>query len=226
MQQTKQWYDRWKNNKIGFHQDSVNVYLKKYVNIFKDNSTVFVPFCGKSIDMLYLRDIGKDVVGIELVSSALDSFVRENSLHANISKVDNFIQYDILDNSNCPSNGTIKLLCGNFFDLKKQHLQNKNSLDIFDRASLVALNKQDRVRYVDGIKQLLEQDSRVLLVSLDYDDSIKQGPPYSVSDKEIKKLYGDVCEISLLDTIDLKATSSRYDSLSYMYENIYLIKKI
>ncbi|MDH3688008.1 MAG: thiopurine S-methyltransferase, partial [Gammaproteobacteria bacterium] len=48
------WHDRWQKSEIAFHQQEINTRLQKYwirLNRPK-NSRVFVPLCGKSLDML------------------------------------------------------------------------------------------------------------------------------------------------------------------------------
>jgi len=57
---------------------------------------------------------------------------------------------------------------------------------IYDRAALVALEPADRARYVARCK---EWSDRILLLSLDYDQSITHGPPWSVGEKEVRALY-------------------------------------
>jgi thiopurine S-methyltransferase len=230
----KQWLERWQNEQIGFHQNDINVYLKKYFNKFSnDSNCVFTPFCGKSLDMKYISDMGKNVIGVELVKSALDSFVSENDLkkHSKTKNIDNFLYYDIKMNK--INKGNIELLCGDFFSLQKKHLQINTKLnskmDIFDRASLVALNVNDRLKYSLKILELFSNNEKIkkggkmLLVTLNYDEKQKQGPPYSVSNEEVYKLYGDSCNIELLEKINLKDTNNRYDDLSYMFESVYLL---
>ena len=51
------WRDRWKEGNTGWHREEVNKYLIKYVNELtggRSNLRIFVPLCGKSVDMLWL----------------------------------------------------------------------------------------------------------------------------------------------------------------------------
>src|SRR3569623_1038336 len=76
------WQARWDEGRIGFHQDDVNPYLRRYwpgMNIPVDNA-VFVPLCGKSKDMLRLRAQGHAVMGVEVVARAVEAFFAENAL--------------------------------------------------------------------------------------------------------------------------------------------------
>ena len=70
------WLDRWRTAQIGFHQAAVDRHLKAYWPRLKlpANSPVFVPLCGKSLDLMWLRNSGHAVTGVELSPLALESF--------------------------------------------------------------------------------------------------------------------------------------------------------
>ena len=70
------WHDKWNNNEIGFDQDQPNPLLVKHwqaLNL-EANARVFVPLCGKSIDMVWLLHQGHQVVGVELSEDAIEQF--------------------------------------------------------------------------------------------------------------------------------------------------------
>ena len=214
-----QWFDRWKDNRIGFHQNEISPYLLKYAHKLNKNNTVFVPLCGKSLDMLYLSDNFANVIGVELVKDACDAFVKENNLKATIKEKECFVDYKITNKNK----ENIELLCGDIFDIKPKHI--KQSIDIFDRASLVALDKEDRAKYAILMIELMSVGSKMLLVSLEYKQSERNAPPYSVDEQEIQELYANSCKIEMLERVDIKPTSDRYSDLSYMYASAYLITK-
>ena len=59
------WLERWEREEIGFHQNEVNPHLCEIwpeLNLAR-SSSVFVPLCGKSEDMLWLREQGLQVLG-------------------------------------------------------------------------------------------------------------------------------------------------------------------
>ena len=65
---TEFWIESWNQNKIGFHQREFNNHLINFwqqLNISTD-SLVFVPLCGKSLDLIWLKQQGHSVHGIEL----------------------------------------------------------------------------------------------------------------------------------------------------------------
>lgn len=214
-----QWLDRWKDNRIGFHQNEISPYLLKYAHKLNKNSTIFTPLCGKSLDMLYLSDNFANVIGVELVKDACDAFVKENNLKATIKEKECFVDYKITNKNK----ENIELLCGDIFDIKPKHI--KQNIDIFDRASLVALDKEDRAKYAILMIELMSVGSKMLLVSLEYKQSERNAPPYSVDEQEIQKLYANNCKIEMLEKVDLKPINDRYLDLSYMYASAYLITK-
>ena len=74
------WIDRWNEGQIGFHLSEVNpALIRQWPNRGgAGNSPVLVPLCGKSRDLLYLRELGHTVTGIELSDRAVRSFWLEN----------------------------------------------------------------------------------------------------------------------------------------------------
>ena len=74
------WHNRWENNLTGFHLNEVNPHLKENwasMNM-KSGTRIFVPLCGKSLDLIWLAEQGHQVVGVELSSLAIEAFYTEN----------------------------------------------------------------------------------------------------------------------------------------------------
>lgn len=147
---------------------------------------VFVPLCGKSKDMLWLRDLGHDVLGVELNPNACLDFFNENGLVADASEVEQFLSY------RCEN---LSLLCGDFFSLTKDSLADVTG--VYDRAALVALPKKMRVDYANKLIELLPQGVSILLVTLEFDSP--QGPPFNVPAEEVKSLFGQRFKIECLE---------------------------
>ena len=96
---------------------------------------------------------------------------------------------------------------------------------IYDRASLVALPEEMRVQYVERLKQLLKPGGKILLVTLDYDQSEMPGPPFSVPKLEIDQLFAGY-KITLLnqDIADDEHPKIAKKGLSRFSEEVYLIE--
>jgi thiopurine S-methyltransferase len=129
------WINRWENNQIGWHKSDFNSRLIEFLpnlNLQK-GSEIFVPLCGKSLDMVYLLNQGFKVIGVELSKIAIIDFFAENNIEFEIQKNADFNIY---------KSANITIYQGDIFNLKKEYLQDISA--IYDRASLVALNPQLR----------------------------------------------------------------------------------
>lgn len=192
--QAEFWHAMWGSGKVGFHQDEINPYLKSYWQALglAKQAAVFVPLCGKSMDMLWLAQLGHSVLGVELSQKALDELIAEHNLPAKPIQHENFCGYNM---------DSMMLLCGDFFHLSEQEVVNVQG--VYDRAALVALPPQMRVDYVTHLQAILPVGHQILLVVMEYDPSQMDGPPFSVSEAEVQQLYGANYQIKLLETFDL-----------------------
>ena len=77
------WIESWKRGSTRWHEGQVNAMLEKHAQDLtsgRTNLRVFVPMCGKSVDLLWLTDNGHTVVGVELAEIAVKSFFEETNL--------------------------------------------------------------------------------------------------------------------------------------------------
>ena len=67
------WHERWASNRIAFHEGEANRLLVAYFDklALSPNARVFVPLCGKTRDIAWLRDQGIRVAGAELSELAV-----------------------------------------------------------------------------------------------------------------------------------------------------------
>ena len=213
------WLARWEREETGFHKDDFNPYLRQYwqeLQLARD-SVVFVPLCGKSRDMLWLRDQGHLVLGVELSAIAVQAFFTENGYTAQQVKQHaggKFEQYEADD---------IRILCGDFFDLGKADLE--KVIAVYDRASLIALPPEMRERYVRHLVSILPPATQILLITLEYHQPEMQGPPFSVSAGEVEVFYSGHAGVRLLAQLDVLAQNPRFQQrgLSHLVENIFLL---
>ena len=125
-----QWELRWKEGRIGFHLLEVNDYLKRFSDKFikRNVKKIFVPFCGKSLDMPWLAERAKKIVGVELVKRPVVEFFEENKLNYTIKRLGKFELFQ---------SNSIEIFNGDFFDLL--NFQTGKFEAIYDRASIVSL---------------------------------------------------------------------------------------
>ena len=210
------WLERWGRQEIGFHQDEVNPYLCRYwpeLNLAR-GSAVFVPLCGKSRDMLWLREQGHPVLGVELSDIAVQAFFKENGYTPH---------HVISERFDCCEADDIRLLCGDFFDLGGDDLAKVTA--VYDRASLVALPVEMRERYARHLVNILPPATQILLVTFDYPQPEMSGPPFAVSSDEVQALYRDYAEVHRLAQLDVLELNPHFKArgLSRLQENIFLL---
>jgi len=176
------WLERWEQNQIGFHQAEINHYLSTHWAELGlgEGVPVFVPLCGKSLDMLWLREQGHPVLGVELSEKAVIAFFNENDLSAAVSSNEAFHIYQ--------TEG-LKLLAGDFFALSPAELDGVRA--VYDRASLIALPPPMRKDYAAHMATLLPAGAHILLVTMEYPEGALEGPPFSVSEEEVHALFGE-----------------------------------
>jgi thiopurine S-methyltransferase len=194
------WHQRWASNQIGFHEDQVNAYLTRhYADLgLAPGETVFVPLCGKSVDLRWLADQGARVVGVELSPIAVESFFAEQGLRPRTSKEGAFEVWE---------SGPIRLLCGDYFTLAPEDLAGVHV--VYDRAALIALPPESRADYVAHLDRLLPGARRTLLVSLEYPQAQMQGPPFSVAAREVHTLFS-TASVERLGAQDVLAENPRF----------------
>ena len=211
------WLERWELEQTGFHQDEINPYLQQHWQHLQltCDSEVFVPLCGKSLDMLWLRQQGLSVLGVELSPIAVRAFFAENGYTPVHETGERFAV--------CEADG-VRILCGDFFDLSKDDLAKVTT--VYDRASLVALPPEMREQYVRHLVSILPPATQILLITFDYPQHEMSGPPFAVSIAEVERLFREHAEIRLLAHIDALADNPRFAArgLSSLHENIFLLK--
>ncbi|MDF2182343.1 thiopurine S-methyltransferase [Neptuniibacter sp. CAU 1671] len=185
------WQERWRNGEIGFHQAEVNPHLIRYGSELNLDAgeQVFVPLCGKSLDMLWLLQQGYSVSGIELDRTACDGFFRENNLSVSVSECSRFQHF---------RHQNLELLCGDVFDLTPDDLTDVRA--VYDRAALVAFPPEMRRRYAELLLHCLPRGVKVLLVTLQRPSA--GGPPFTVTDQEVSNLFGERFELQCLAEAD------------------------
>lgn len=187
----KFWLDRWRRNDIGFHRETVNPQLERWwPELGADSSApVLVPLCGKSRDMAWLARCQQQVVGVELSALAIDAFFSESQLTPAVDRVAEFTRHQA---------GSHTILQGNLFDLTTPVVGEVGA--VFDRGALVALEPGMRAAYVDHLLRVVADDARLLVLVVEYDQQLVAGPPHCVLPEEMALLYGDRCEIELLES--------------------------
>ena len=173
------WHERWQSNEIGFHGNQANPLL---VANFKRlglqvGQRVFLPLCGKTLDIHWLLAQGQHVAGAELSEIAIQQLFAELELTPKITSEGQLLRY---------SSPAIDIFVGDIFDLTPEQLGPVDA--IYDRAALVALPTDLRQRYSAHL-MALTQTAPQLLICFEYDQSLIEGPPFSIADAEVAQHY-------------------------------------
>lgn len=70
---------------------------------------------------------------------------------------------------------------------------------VFDRAALIALPPELRAPYARELYTCLRSGCRGLMVTLEYPQQEKAGPPFSVPENEVRELYATDWSVELLE---------------------------
>ena len=219
--ESKFWQQRWQEGRIGFHKSDVNPELIKYFSniALPAGSRVLVPLCGKSIDMVWLACAGYDVVGIELVESAVKAFFAEQNITPTITEFTSAADKSTLKRYQGQLAGqTITLWAANIFALSAIDIGAINA--IYDRAALIALPANMRADYSTHIVKLSNKAPQ-LLITLNYDQSKKDGPPFSINHEQLHEYYSADYKI-----VELASKSSTLNATSEILvtEHVWLLK--
>lgn len=213
------WLEKWQKGEIGFHLGKVNPLLEKYWALVDHvQGHVFVPLCGKSRDMAWLAQLGRNVVGVELSPLAVDAFFVEAGWQAEIVRQGALARH-------AAHQGQVIVWQGDFFELTSAHVAGCSL--VYDRAALIALPARLRQRYVEHLRDLLPTGTQILLVTLEYPQTEMRGPPFSVEEPEVHALYGGWAQIERVVARDVLKENERFRQrgVSDLKEVVYRICK-
>jgi thiopurine S-methyltransferase len=131
------WRQRWEKNEIGWHESKVNPLLVQHFNelALAKGSRIFVPLCGKTLDISWLRTQGYRIAGAELSKVAIEQLFTELGVRPNISELGKVEQWSVKH---------IDIFVGDIFALSSEMLGQVDG--IYDRAALVAFPEDMRNR--------------------------------------------------------------------------------
>jgi len=177
------WHERWSKNQIGFHEDAVNPLLVAHfaaLGVAK-SARVFLPLCGKTLDIDWLLARGYHVAGAELSQVAVEALFERLKLPPTIERPSGTTG----DITRWSSPG-LDVFVGDIFALAAESLGSVDA--VYDRAALIALPPEMRPRYAAHL-DAITQGAPQLLIALDYDQTRMPGPPFAVNEDEVRKLY-------------------------------------
>lgn len=187
------WHAKWQRNEIGFHERQPNAFLIRHFPAMHlaAGSRIFLPLCGKSLDIHWLLAQGYQVRGIELSDIAVRQLFAELGLTPRITTMNRLQRFEA---------GELCIFVGDFFDLTRQELGHVDG--VYDRAALIALPAPVRQGYATHLISITDAAPQ-LLICLDYDQSCRPGPPFSVDEAELRRHYEDRFQLTCLERQDI-----------------------
>ena len=201
------WRDRWAEGKIAFHEGKANSFLVDHATHLA-GKTVLVPLCGKTEDLTFLAAHDHTVIGIELVEDAVRAFFSEHDLSPHIEQRGPLAVYTA---------GAITIFAADLFAVAREDIGPIDAL--YDRAALVALPADLRIRYIAHLRTLLTAETPGLLVTLEYPQDQMEGPPFSVPDAEVRSHYPRATQLA-----ERPATGGRVGALETAVERCYRVE--
>lgn len=209
------WLERWQRNEIGFHLPDVHPLLVRYLPdlVAEPGATLFLPLCGRTLDIGYLLGLEYRVIGVELSELAVKGLFEQLGVMPEI--------HPWRGGQRWQADG-LTIFQGDFFRLRADDLGAVDA--VYDRAALVALTPDMRVRYADQLAEITYAAPQ-LLISFEYDQSRMPGPPFPVATDELVRLYGDLFELRELSRSDVidKAPRFRESGLDALDEVAWLL---
>lgn len=215
------WHDKWAQKQIGFHLPDVHPLLVRNLPLLKvkKGDKIFVPLCGKTLDIGYFLQQGFEVVAVELSEVAIGELFGQLNLKADITSWEKEGQ---VIGKIYQATG-LRVFVGDFFALTAAELGKISA--VYDRAALVALPFEMRRNYAAHMSKITAYASQ-LLMTLNYDQSCMAGPPFSVPDQEVEALYGGSYPIQKIVESDIIEHEPHFASkgLSYLNQALYQLK--
>ncbi|WP_288129257.1 thiopurine S-methyltransferase [Microbulbifer sp.] len=187
------WLEKWQKMEIGFHNAEAHPLLVKHFDALNlpKGSRLFLPLCGKTLDIGWLLGNGYQVAGAELSETAVVQLFEQLQVAPTVDELGELKRY---------SADGIDIFVGDIFQLDTDTLGEVDA--IYDRAALVALPESMRARYAQ-LLIALTTTAQQLLITFDYDQSQIAGPPFCVDSDEVKALYSENYTLSLLQEVNV-----------------------
>ncbi|QKX18404.1 thiopurine S-methyltransferase [Microbulbifer sp. YPW1] len=188
------WHDKWRRNEIGFHNREAHPLLVEHFARLglEQGDRLFLPLCGKTLDIGWLLERGYAVAGAELSEMAVIQLFEQLGIDPQVDKTGDLKRYSAPD---------IDIFVGDILHLTREVLGPVAA--VYDRAALVALPLEMRRRYAEHLVQVTGSAPQ-LLITFEYDQEKMPGPPFCVNDEEVAEHYAASYTLNLLQTVDVE----------------------
>ncbi|RXG67971.1 Thiopurine S-methyltransferase [Armadillidium vulgare] len=144
------WEKLWSTKLTPFHQKEVCPFLlKNSSNLnFASPKRVFIPLCGKALELKWFYDQGFEVVGVELISIPVEEFFKEQNLSFKIRELPWAKVYESSDQR-------IKIYVADIFSVEPEEVGKFDV--IWARADYTIVKIAEREKYSKLMKQLCKE---------------------------------------------------------------------
>lgn len=184
------WQSRWKDGRIAFHDAIPNRHLLAQFHSLQlpPDAHVFVPLCGKTVDLDWLLNQGHRVTGVEFNEGAAWAVFERLGVCPEMTKIRTLTRL---------KSNRLTIWIGDFFALTADDLGAVDA--VYDRAALVALSAKLRTAYAPHLVAL-SASAPQLVITYVYDQSLMDDPPFSVPETTVRTLYEGTYNIMLKDS--------------------------
>jgi len=204
------WLTRWQKGQTGWHEHNGNAALRKFWPRLSAGSRVLVPLCGKSTDLLWLERQGCDVTGVELAEIAARTFFADADIPFEVESDGRLARFQARQRK-------LSIHCGDYFKFRAEPFD-----AVYDRAALVAVPPGLRSAYARHTQSLLKANAVHMLITLEYDQSRANGPPYAVLTDEVKAYWPGLRRVGELSALSNMPPKFRDAGLAAFTEAVWL----
>ena len=200
------WLERWQIGRTGWHEPGGNRNLQQHWRA--SGKRVLVPLCGKTPDLLWIEEQGNEVVGVELSDIAAREFFDEHGL-----------EYETIEGPLVEYRAVarrVSIHCGDYFEFRVAGFDAH-----YDRGALVALSDDLRSRYARHTSSLLTDDAQQLVITVEYDQSVCNGPPFAILGEEVQGYWPRLNRIARVDDTANAPPKFLDAGLSLMHETVW-----
>eukprot|EP00105_Crassostrea_gigas_P027472 XP_011448827.1 PREDICTED: probable thiopurine S-methyltransferase [Crassostrea gigas] len=178
------WKEYWKTPDVWFNKPDLNELFINYHQrmLTRSGMRIFVPLCGKAVEMKWLLDHGHKVVGVEGAPVPCKTFFEENCISYDVKDMAGIPgeKYESLDHNmviySCDFFRFTADICGEFDG-------------IWDSGGLNSMAVEDREAYIHVIRRLMGKGCVNLTIFINLDNSMTYEK--SMTKEELEKAFGE-----------------------------------
>ena len=159
----------------------------------RESLDFFLPFCGRSPDMIWLASLGHRVTGVEWSKQAISQFFSTNGLDFDESTVTVGSKEAVAYRAK--GGVPIVIYCCDLFTVSGDDI---GCFDcIWDNGSIGCFDSSRKPEYSKGMLSLLKPNGRMLLCARCFDQTYVAPLPFACSPEEVESMYGHRYNVEL-----------------------------